>query len=325
MADDEKLPIGFVLDGKQGAQEVAPGEIPETLNAGEKMWVHLDGITEKNRHWLEQSPVKLDPLVIDALLARETRPRFTEFDNGVLIILRGVNLNENAEPEDMIALRMWVDRKRIISVCRRRLRAVEDIRERVATQKGPKSTDEFVVAVSGRLLDRMKPVLTDLDELTDDVEEDVLESPSVKLRERIIDIRKRSIMLRRHIAPQRDVLGQLRLEDFDWLSPQSRRHLQEQYDHVTRIVEDLDAVRERSQIVHDELTNALADRMNKNMYLISVIAAIFLPLGFLTGLLGINVGGIPGAENTHAFFIFCAMLVGIITMQIIIFKKLKWF
>lgn len=86
-------------------------------------------------------------------------------------------------------------------------------------------------------------------------------------------------------------------------------------------MEDLDTMRERAQIVKDELTNGLADRMNKNMYVLSVIAAIFLPLGFLTGLLGINVGGIPGAGNGYAFWIFSGILAGIVTTQIAIFKN----
>jgi len=65
--------------------------------------------------------------------------------------------------------------------------------------------------------------------------------------------------------------------------------------------------------------------LNKNMYVLSVVAAIFLPLGFLTGLLGINVGGMPGADNTDAFWIFCGLLVIVVGLQVLLFKKMKWF
>ncbi len=61
------------------------------------------------------------------------------------------------------------------------------------------------------------------------------------------------------------------------------------------------------------------------MYVLSVIAAIFLPLGFLTGLLGINVGGIPGADNPEAFWLFGAGLFCLVLIEVFIFKKLKWF
>ena len=115
------------------------------------------------------------------------------------------------------------------------------------------------------------------------------------------------------------------MADIKWLDESHKRHLQEAYNHVTRYVEDLDAIRERAHIVKDELANMLADKLNRNMYVLSVIAAIFLPLGFLTGLLGINVGGIPGAENTSAFVIFCTILAIIVIAQIIVFKRFKWF
>ena len=101
--------------------------------------------------------------------------------------------------------------------------------------------------------------------------------------------------------------------------------VQESLDRVTRYVEDLDSIRERAQIVKDELSNALSDRLNKNLYILSVISAIFLPLGFFTGLMGINIGGMPGVNNADAFWIFSGILVVMVAIQISIFKLLKWF
>ena len=84
-------------------------------------------------------------------------------------------------------------------------------------------------------------------------------------------------------------------------------------------------VRERAHIIKDELTNALSEKINRNLYFFSVIAAIFLPLGFLTGLLGVNLGGLPGADNPAGFIIFSSILMGVVTLQIALFKWLKWF
>ena len=78
-------------------------------------------------------------------------------------------------------------------------------------------------------------------------------------------------------------------------------------------------------MISDEVTNILTERLNKNMYALSVVAAIFLPLGFLTGLLGINIGGIPGAENPQAFVVICGMLALVVGLQIVIFQKMCWF
>jgi|TARA_R110002096_G_scaffold416576_2_gene619409 zinc transporter len=317
---------GFEFDGKGGGSEIIDVKIASEKIANDQLaWVHLDAGAKDTRNWLEAELSYLDPFVVSALLAEETRPRITEIDGGAIIILRGVNLNVDASPEDMVSIRMWVDRHRIISVQKRKLKAVSDIVTKINSGTGPCDAGQFISQLVAKLFERIEPVITDLDEQTDNIEEWILENPDLSLRENIVSIRKKAIILRRYMAPQKDAIGQLRISEQDWLISSHKRHLYENYDRVLRYVEDLDAIRERAQIVKDELANILSDRLNKNMYILSVIAAVFLPLGFLTGLLGINVGGIPGADNSDAFWIFCSILIVIVTLQVIIFKKLRWF
>ena len=242
-----------------------------------------------------------------------------------MMILRGVNLNENASPEDMISIRLWIDASRIISVQKRDLKAVRDIRDRLSNCNGPKNAGDFITALAGRLFERMEPVFSELDERLDDLEEVIMEKPDAKERQNITALRKQAILFRRYIAPQKDVMAHLRTSDFSWLDQTHKRRIQEALDRIIRYVEDLDAIRERAQIVKDELANGLADKMNKNMYVLSIVAAIFLPLGFLTGLLGINVGGMPGAENDLAFWVVCLICLGFIIVVSGLFRFLKWF
>jgi len=321
----EHILLAYNFDNKGGGESLKGDAISKQIKDDAIAWVHLDANHSDTRAWLEKEVSYLDPFIIEALMAEETRPRMTQVDNGVLLILRGVNLNENADPEDMISIRLWVDQYRIISLRKRRLKAVSDIEAKIKQGTGPKDAGEFVCMLVSRLFERMEPVLSELDETTDDIEEHILENADTSLRESIIDVRKKAIMFRRYMAPQRDAISGLQMADIQWLEESHKYHLQEAYNHVTRYVEDLDAIRERAQIVKDELANIIADKLNRNMYVLSVIAAIFLPLGFLTGLLGINVGGIPGADNTGAFFIFCGILTLIVLMQVVIFKRFKWF
>jgi zinc transporter len=100
--------------------------------------------------------------------------------------------------------------------------------------------------------------------------------------------------------------------------------LRETGDQVIRLVEELDAARERSAILNDQLTDKRAEEMNATMLLLSVVAAIFLPLGFLTGLLGVNVGGMPGATWSAAFWLVCGLCLGIAGGLVWIFKRRGW-
>lgn len=84
-------------------------------------------------------------------------------------------------------------------------------------------------------------------------------------------------------------------------------------------------IRERAAVTQEELQSRLAEQQNIRMYVLSIVAAVFLPLGFLTGLLGINFGGIPGADNPAAFGIFAGLLLVIVVVEISFFRSRKWF
>ena len=94
-----------------------------------------------------------------------------------------------------------------------------------------------------------------------------------------------------------------------WLDDASRSRLREAADRITRSIEDLDAARDRAAVTYEELGSRIAEEMNATMYRLTVVAAIFLPLGLLTGLLGINVGGIPGTDSPRAFAVVCVGLL----------------
>tara|TARA_R110000744_G_scaffold230748_2_gene348938 strand:- start:120 stop:506 length:387 start_codon:yes stop_codon:yes gene_type:complete len=121
--------------------------------------------------------------------------------------------------------------------------------------------------------------------------------------------------------PQRDALTTLEIEDLEWLTQRDRSRIREAAERVTRLAEELDAIRDRAQVVHDQIMDNRAEAMNRSMLVLSVVAVIFLPLGFLTGLLGINVGGIPGANDPWAFLVVCGLLLLVAVLQIWLFKR----
>ncbi len=325
MTEQDMILFSMEFDGKGGGKALHGDAIQKLLKDKKLAWVHLDANHAGTRGWLEENVSYLDHIILDALLAKETRPRLVEFEEGVLLILRGVNLNENADPEDMISLRIWIDPHRIITMRRRNLKAIEDIKFKLEEGRGPKNSGEFLTNLSIRLFERMEPVILDLNERIDDIEERILDAPDINERGEIIDLRKTAIILRRYMMPQKDVMSSLKNSEQGWLDSVDRRKFQEAQDRLVRYIEDLDMVRERAQIVKDELANMLADKLNKNMYVLSVIAAIFLPLGFLTGMFGINIGGMPGVDNPYSFGIFTIALIVIVILQILLFKKMKWF
>ncbi|MGB1077781.1 MAG: CorA family divalent cation transporter, partial [Bdellovibrionales bacterium] len=252
MSNDHILHACQINADKTGTN-LQGASISEVIKSEDLAWVHMDGNNPETKKWLEKEISYLDSIIIEALLAEETRPRILEVNDGAMMILRGVNLNDQAAPEDMISIRLWIDQNRIISIQRRPLKATKDIHDLLMAGKGPKNSGEFIHALSARLFERMEPVFSELDDGLDAIEERVMESPDHAERQAITTIRKQAIIFRRYIAPQRDVIAQLRTSEQPWLDQTHKRRLQESYDRVVRYVEDLDAMRERAQIIKDEL------------------------------------------------------------------------
>jgi zinc transporter len=315
--------FAYCLDGKGGGDRLdLEGVKNWTAEAG-TLWVHLDYSDPAAKNWL-QDESGIDPLMQEALFAEETRPRCLVFKDAMLVILRGVNLNQGADPEDMVSIRFWLEEHRIVTMRRRRVMAVEDLRQAVEAGSGPVGSGGFLEELSDRLGTRMGEVIADIDEAFDALEDEVLTEQTYELRPKLANIRRQVISMRRYIAPQRDVIARLQSEKVTWLSELERMRLREIGDRTTRYVEDLDAIRDRATVTQEELNSSLSEQMNKTMYVLSIVAGIFLPLGLLTGLLGINIGGIPGTENPWAFTVFCVMLGIIAGLQIWLFKRKKW-
>lgn len=311
------------LDGLGGARSLDVSEL-SAPGTGHR-WIHVDASRCESPEVLANLSPALDTITAEAMLDRDVRPRCLQIQDNVHLSLRGVNLNADEDAEDMVAVRLWIEPGLLISSRYRRLKSIIDSRDRLLAGKGPKTIADLVTQTCGQLLERMEPVLGELDDDTDALEEEILENPGPELRRQITDVRKRAILFRRYIAPQREAIGQLRRADVSWLADKQVRDLHESHDRITRYVEDLDAIRERAQIVKDELASSLSDQLNRNLYVLSVVTAIFLPLGFLTGLFGINIAGMPGVNNDAAFWIFVAFLIVVIVVQIMFFKRNRWF
>ena len=313
----------YLLDGQGGGRELTWQELTGWNAAQGTVWVHLDRMNPASQEWVRNDS-GLDPVVAEALLAEETRPRAFPFRDGVVVILRGVNLNKGFSPEDMVSIRVWIDPHRVITLRYRRLAAAQDLRESVASQTGPGDSAAFLVMLAERLVERMAPVINDLEENTDDCEDQIVEGTNPDLRRRLAELRRQVIGFRRHLAPQRDVMAWLQARPGDWGGIGHEADVREAANHLIRYVEELDAIRERAGVMQEELAGKLAQRTTSIMFLLTILSGVFLPLMFLTGLLGINVGGIPGSQHPWGFAIVCGILAGIVLAQVMVFRRLKW-
>ncbi|TKB28199.1 zinc transporter ZntB [Desulfopila sp. IMCC35006] len=323
MLQEKGLIHAILFDGKGGGRELGWQEIAEWSPEQGVLWMHLSCTAPEAIRWLEEQS-GLEALLVDALLSEGTRPRSTVIGDGVLLTLRGVNHNPGEDHEDMVSIRIWAEQKRIITTRRRKLLSVTGLVGSFSAGQGPATSGEFINTLAELLTEYIEETVEGIEDQTSELEEQVVVAHDRKLRSRISGLRRQAIMLRRYLAPQREAFTRMQVEKIHWFSEQDKRHLYETANSLIRIVEDLDSLRERANVAQEELINLLSEQINSRMYTLSLVTTIFLPLSFFTGLLGINVGGIPGAANPWAFLIVIALLLGVCFVQFLYFRKKHW-
>ena len=311
----------LILDGNGGAKS---NDLSHAFNGKSLAWIHLDYASEVNKSWLIKKS-GLDEFLYEALLERETRPRIFMTQQGILLILRAINRQPKAEPADMLSVRAWIEENRIITVAKKELLVISEIQDSLSLGHGPKNTSEFLDELTGLITNRISEQIDLIDEQVDLLEDKVLDNVDYSLRHKLAEQRTRIIALKRYVAPQRDALSRLtQVDRFSWLNETDRLHLLETSDRTIRCIEDLDEARERATIVQETLSSKLSELLGNRMYILSLVAAVFLPLSFVTGLLGINVSGIPGSEAKWAFTIVSFLLILFGIFEFWLFKKKRW-
>lgn len=287
------------------------------------VWVHLDGIGEREQAWLADK-AKLEPIIVETLTATESRPRCDVFDHSAFVNLRGLTEAETSASDPLASLRIWGRRGLVISAARAQLTAMPEVRKRVEAGEILDPGD-LIAAFADEITAELDPEVAELGDSLDACEQEIDPDRVFDLRKRVNQVRSKSIGYRRFLFPQRTALEKLAALQAEWLEDDDRIHLSAAADRAARMAEELEAIRERASLTHDALTDLRAEQIDSRGLLISVIAMVFLPLTFLTGLYGMNVEGIWFAKEPWAFDAIATICIAIALITAIWFVRQHWF
>ncbi|MBB3693663.1 zinc transporter ZntB [Sphingomonas sp. BK580] len=306
----------------EGAVEEVP--VKGALGCGAPfVWVHLASNAEHAQAWLRDE-AGLPPYIVDALTAAESRPRADKLTDSAFVNLRG-RTDEQLDGSDMLAsIRIWAARGRVVTVSRKHLVVLEEVVQqmRAGALRDP---GDLISAFATEITEDLDPVVGDLGDWLDDCEQKLAAEHIFELRRGVTKVRSEAINYRRFLAPQRAALEKLATLPGDWLAEDDRAHLSAAADRAARMAEEVEAIRERAALVHEALTDLRAEQLDQRGLVISVVAMVFLPLTFLTGLYGMNVEGLPYAKEPWAFDAIAGVCALIAAGTVIYFLRRHWF
>jgi len=299
--------FAWTLDGKGG---VKPLDNNDIIDNEHPCWLHLDYTHPESAEWLATTPL-LPNTIRDALAGESTRPRVSRLGDGTLITLRCINGSTDERPDQLVAMRLYMDERLIVSTRQRKVLALDDVVQDLNDGTGPTDVGGWLVDVCDALTDHASEFIEELHDKIIDLEDSLMDQ-QVPPRGFLALLRKQLIVMRRYMAPQRDVYSRLASERLPWMTDDHRRRMQDIADRLGRGLDEIDACISRTAIMADEISQVMQESLARRSYTMSLMAMVFLPSTFLTGLFGVNLGGIPGGDWRLGFSLFCVMLVVLI-------------
>lgn len=322
---DGPMLFGRVLDGKGGGRAISWAEARDWTPAtdDEVLWLHICRNVDHVQQWLEGSLSISEPTA-ELLVSDQTRPRAFREGSTLVATLRGINFNPGAEPEDMVSLQLWSDGRRLVTLRRHPLQTPRDVLHRIDRGIGPPDAGATITLLAEFMIARMNQSIVDMNEHIDQLEQQDPDENAEEMLKRISIIRRNCLSLKRHMSPQHEALERISREAPPWFEEHDRREIAESIDRLKRYLDDIDVSKESALVIQDDLRARSLASSEHATYMLTIVAGIFLPLGFLTGLMGINVGGMPGTQSGEAFWVVVAVCFGIMGLQLFLFWRWKW-
>lgn len=313
--------VVLVFDGKGGVTHQPPGDKPPVVPARGFYIVSGNSRAPEFKVWLKN---EIGVFNADLLTVPSTRSRCTVLDDRAMVMMRVAR--PGAEPDDIgrQLMTLWIEKGRVIIASELNIPDFLGITQWEHSHHAPVSPADLVTRLGLRSADRLEPLVERLGDKLDDIEEGlILKGPSAT-SDRLAHLRRTLINFRRLVWPLRDVLNTLEIEDLSFFSTKDRLKLREASGRAARLGEELQALSERAVLVHEQIIDARSEEMNGSMLLLAAVTVVFMPLTLITGVLGMNVAGIPFADNFHAFWVVCVGLLVIAAGLVWMMRRRHW-
>jgi zinc transporter len=298
LTDDEGLVCAFQLTPFVHRHDVTlRSAAPEG-----PMWFHLNLNDARARRWL-QDRVALPVEAREMFTSSEPRTHVEVLRDGLVAVLADLDHDFHGGSFGFHHIRVFLDQGQLITGRRHPLRSPDvlrrDLQAGSVQAASPLSLFERLVET---LAQSLGGAVAQLSDEVDDVEEQILAGQLKHQGTALGKIRRALAQLRRHLAANRAALTPVPARLPDAYHAQERQDLRQAIERLTAVGHDLELVQERARLLQEEIGNALTEVTNRNLFVLSIVTTILLPVTLITGVFGMNVGGLPWLENTAGFW-----------------------
>jgi magnesium transporter len=289
-------------------------------------WVDLLNPTEDDGRILPDV-FHFHPLAVEDAMAATQLPKVESYGDYLYLVLHRIDFHAREHCFRTHDVDFFLGRNYLVTIHSGDSRSIEQVRD--ICERNARALGEGAAALLHRIIDAMvdnyRPEIDELSDRVDAIEEDVFQRSSPNLAKRILDFKRDVSSLRRVVQPQRDVMARLARREFAFIDEQTAFGFRDVHDHLVRLTDESMFFSDRITGLLDAHLSQVSNSLNQVMKVLTVIATIFMPLTFVTGLYGMNVD-LPhfGLGGTEMFWILMAVMIGIVAAMIAYFRRKGW-
>jgi zinc transporter len=314
---------GFAFDAGSAARPVETAAALDAIRARDAvLWLHLNASHSGARRWLTECGA-VPAAALAVLDQRESRQRLEAVDDGLLVVINDLRFDEHGEPGEVATLWGYATPRVLLTARFHPLRTTDRLRTEVREGLVAGSGIELLIMLMEYQAESIETLLASVADEVDHVEDRILRGIVARQRDDLGRIRRLGAHLRRHFRPQRAVLQKLGARPPRWIPETELERLRSLSDDLGYLIDEAEHQQDRAKMLQEELTSRDTEATGRNLYVLTVYTVVLLPMTLISGVFGMNVAGLPGTQDTRAFWWVMAGIVvaGAITLGALVLRR----
>ena len=295
------------LDSAQAAQRLAMLAAQPLAHDG-FMWLHFNLAHASAERWLARH-ANLSDTFFETLKDGMYSTRIERADQSLIAVINDVHFDFAFEPSDISTLWISVDKGLVVTARQQALRAVDQLRTTVRSGEILRSSTALLEHLMRAQADVLVEIVRGVTRRVDQTEDELLAGKLEHRRARLGEMRRLLVRLQRLLAPEPAALFRLLQHPPDWMDENDVQELRQSTEEFSVVLRDMSSLQERIKLLQEEIAASVNEDNGRSLFVLTVVTVLALPINILAGLFGMNVGGIPLADNPHGFWILMALVV----------------
>jgi len=318
---DRGLICGYQLQSQGPAREVGADGIVQAIAQTDKVtWLHFNLSDARARRWLLDAAF-VPAALREVLQEHDENRRVESTDGGLLLVIRDFTYEDESDPSEVATLWCYAGRHLLITARLHALKSSDELRQRMRSGIAAASGIDLVAQLLDIRTARIKQLASDMTRQLDDIEDEILAGNIRQQRELLGRARRLCARLRREFAPERADLGRVLHRPAHPLADADRGVLESSVENLAFAIEEIAEIYERAKLLQEELASRLAENTGRNLYVLSLLTAVLLPMTLVTGVYGMNVAHLPGATS-FPLVMLLILASGGITLAVLFWRRL---